>query len=48
MDRSKWSTYANFTDMYDHNIEEIEVSGVAKWRNVPVWIDMIGTIYNES
>ena len=24
LDRSNWSTYANFRDMYDHNIEEIE------------------------
>ena len=28
LDRVNWSTYANFGDMYDHNIEEMEVAGM--------------------
>jgi len=28
LDRTNWSTYANFGDMYDHNIEEMKVAGV--------------------
>ena len=37
LDRAaNWSTYANFGDMYDHNIEEMQVVGVAVQREDPV------------
>lgn len=36
LDRTNWSIYANFSDMYDHNIEEMEDSGVAVQREEPV------------
>ena len=48
LDRSNWSTYANFKDMYDHNIEEMEEAGVAKRRDIPVWMDRTGNVCDES
>lgn len=48
LDRANWSTYANFKDMYDHNIEEMEVAGVAVRRTEPVWMDSSGRIVDRS
>ena len=37
MDRDKWTTYRNASDMYDHGIEERCDAGVAEKLGSPVW-----------
>ena len=39
MDRDNWTTYRNFSNMYDHVIEEMCDAGVADKLNSPVWMD---------
>ena len=48
MDRSNWTTWSNFDDMYCHNYHEMEIAGVAKRLNEPVWKDRQGRIVDES
>ena len=47
LNRAEWSTYHNFDDMYRHIYEEMELSGVAKRRDEPVWMDRDGNIVEE-
>ena len=36
MDRDNWTTYRNFSNMYDHVIEEMRDDGVAEKLDSPV------------
>ena len=49
LDRSNWTTYLNFADMYDH-IEEVLVheSKIAEYLPVPVWMDAEGNEVSEE
>ena len=42
LDRDKWTTYANFTDMYKHIYEEMEDAKVATPYAAPMWQDYDG------
>ena len=42
MDRDNWTTYRNFSNMYDHVIEEMCDAGVAEKLDSPVWMDRDG------
>jgi len=46
--RTNCSTYVNFGDIYDHNIEEMEAAGVAVRREEYIWMDRSGCIVDES
>ena len=48
LDRASWSTYANFTDMYDHIIEEMVDAGVAIKLDAPVWMNKEGEIVKNE
>ena len=48
LDRSNWTTWSNFDDMYRHNYHEMEIAGVAKRLDEPVWKDRQGRIVDES
>ena len=39
MDRDNWTTYRNFSNIYDHVIEEICDTGVAEKLDSPMWMD---------
>ena len=49
LDRSNWTTYLNFADMYDH-IEEVLVheSKIAEYLPEPVWMDENGKEVSED
>jgi hypothetical protein len=49
LDRSNWTTYLNFNDMYDH-IESILVheSKIAEYLPEPVWMDKEGNEVSEE
>lgn len=47
MNRQKWTTYANFFDVYDHTIEEMVGAGVAEELEEPCWMDRAGNDCNE-
>ena len=42
LNRQKWTTYANFVDMYSHTYQEIVDAGVAEELLEPVWLDRDG------
>ena len=42
MDRSTWSVYQNFVDMYDGLYEAMEEAGVAEKLDDSVWLDEEG------
>ena len=42
LDRDKWTTYANFTDMYKYIYEEMEDAKVATPYDAPMWQDYDG------
>lgn len=42
LDRDKWTTYANFSDMYNHIYEEMEDAKVATPYAAPMWQDCDG------
>ena len=48
LDRSLWSTYANFNHMYSKIVEEMEDAGVAESLPKPVWMDCEGKILGEE
>ena len=48
LDRSSWTTYTNFNDMYKHNYREMANAGVAKVLDSPVWMDIKGNIVEEA
>ena len=48
LDRDKWTTYANFADMYKHVYIEMADAGVAVKLTEPVWQDENGSPCNES
>ena len=42
VDRQKWTTYANFNDMYSHTIDEMVSAGVAKsLMKLSGWTDKV-------
>ena len=47
LNRAEWSTYRNFDDMYKHIYDEMELSGVAKRMDEPVWMDRTGNVVEE-
>ena len=48
LDRDKWTTYANFCDMYTHVYTEMEDAGVAARLIKPAWQDEDGSPCDES
>ena len=48
LNRQKWTTYANFVDMYKHCIQEMVDAGLAKKLEVPRWITRNGRICSED
>ena len=42
LDRSAWSTYANFAQMYDQVIEELDNSNLMELLETPKWMDKDG------
>ena len=48
LDRANWTTYANFAEMYDHCYHEMEVAGVARKLDEPVWMDSEGNVVDEG
>ena len=48
LDRSTWTTYANFSDMYMHNYTEMQLAGVAELLPTPEWMDRKGLIVEEA
>ena len=48
LDRDKWTTYANFSNMYDHIYDEMVEAGVATLLDEPEWQDMNGVRCLES
>ena len=48
LNRQKWTTYANFVDMYKHTYQEMIEAGVAKKLTEPTWMDADGRICRES
>ena len=47
IDRAKWSTYANFYQMYDGIILEYIATGVAKERETLALIDEMGNVVEK-
>ena len=47
LDRDKWTTYANFKQMYSHNYLELVDAGLAMKLDTPVWMDEKGTECEE-
>ena len=47
LDRDKWTTYANFRQMYSHNYLELVDAGLAMKLDTPVWMDEKGTECEE-
>ena len=48
LDRSSWSTYGNFKQMYECVAEEMEDAGVAVRRSTPVWMNRSGEEVQEA
>ena len=42
LDRDRWTTYANFDQMYDHIYDELVDAKVAYKLNTPIWLDING------
>jgi hypothetical protein len=47
-DRSEWSVYRNFEQMYDEVYEAMEKAGVARKLDEPIWVDKEGNETEES
>ena len=47
-DRSEWSVYRNFAQMYDEVYEAMVDAGVAKKLEEPMWVDMEGNATDEE
>ncbi len=47
-DRQKWTTFANFLDMYNHCINEMVDAGVAEKYDEPKWLNMNGEESSEA
>ena len=48
LDRQNWTTYHNFSDMYEHTYEEMVSSGVAEKLTNPIWLDKEGNECDED
>ena len=48
LDRQKWTTYANFLDMYYHCINEMVDAGIAEKYDEPKWLNMNGEECSEA
>ena len=48
LDRDRWTTYSNFSDMYDHIYDELVDAKLATPYNEPMWQDSDGTFCTES
>lgn len=48
LDRSQWSTYSNFGQMYDQIGEELVDAGLATEREVAAWMDIHGKVVHET
>ena len=42
LDRDRWTTYMNFSDIYDHMYDEMVDTKVASKYNKPMWQDFDG------
>lgn len=47
-DQSNWSTYGNFRNMYEHNIEEMVEARITAKRDVSTWMDREGNVVSET
>ena len=47
LDRDKWTTYANFAQMYSHNYLELVNASLIIKLDTPVWMDESGTECDE-
>ena len=45
MDRDNWTTYRNFSNMYDHVLEEIYHASVVEKLNYSTWMNSDGEEY---
>jgi len=48
LDRSVWSTYRNFDDIYSHIYDEVEDAEVATRLDESVWVNRAGNIVEEG
>ena len=48
LSQDKWTTYANFKQMYDHIIEELVIGNIAEELDEPVWMDTHQNIVDEE
>ena len=48
LDRSKWSTYRNFLDLYNRTIKEMEIAGVVRRHEEPALMDQNGIVMSEE
>ena len=48
LDRSTWTTYDNFKDIYHHSYNEIVLAGVTETLDDFEWQDMKGNIVEET
>ena len=47
LNRSSWTTYANFDDIYRHKYSELVSIGVDEGLEIPEWHDKEGNIVEE-
>ena len=48
LNRQNWTTYANFSNMYNHAIDAMVDAGLAIELNEPVWMDRNGNVCSEE
>ena len=48
LDRSSWTTYSNFEQMYDEVVKKMAISKVSVEFPTPVWMDREGNIVDEK
>ena len=48
LDRQNWTTYANFSHMYTHTLDEMVHAGVARKLPEPCWKNRCGNVCPES
>ena len=48
LDRENWTTWSNFDDMYTHYYHKMELAGVARRLEEPVWMDRVGNAVEEK
>ena len=48
LNRQNWTTYANFTNMYNHAIDAMVDAGLAIKLDEPVWMDRSGYVCSEE